>query len=224
MKPTRMLAALLFPAALLPALASADEITTQACNAWEVEYSLAAQVQLSDTMMGAGDGVHAIGPGKLVLHFDNVNNAPGGNVKVMTYDMTDQFTVDAKVMGVGTHIVNDTHTQTTPNICGVAAQGALGSDRVVRWSGVWNGIHTDGHVTCGGSMCGRFGGPPAGQSEVHTPAHPAAFKPFEYAPDMKTFHMDYSVTAKSTSPSQTSKITFNGRETRRSCIYVKPCP
>ncbi len=219
----RKLAALVFPVAILPALASADDVSTQPCNTWEVEYTLAAQVELSDTMMGAGDGVHSIGPGKLVLHFDNVNNAPGGNVKVMTYDMTDQFTVDAKVMGVGTHIVNDTHTQTTPNICGVAATGALG-DRIVHWQGVWNGIHTDGHVTCSGSMCGRFGGPPSGQSDVHTPAHPAAFKQFEYASDMKTFHMDYSVTAKSTSPSQTSKITFNGRETRRSCIYVKPCP
>jgi hypothetical protein len=218
----RTLAALVFPALLLPAFATADD-ATQPCNAWEVEYALAAQFQLSDTMMGAGDGVHSIGPGKLVLHFDNVNGAPAGNVKVVSYEMTDQFTVDAKVMGVGAHIVNDTRTQATPNVCGVSAQGTL-SDRIVRWSGVWNGIHTDGHVTCTGSMCGRFNGPPSGQSDVHTPAHPAAFKQFEYAQDMKTFHMDYSVTAKSASPSQTSKVTFNGRETRRACIYVKPCP
>jgi len=193
------------------------------CNAWEVEYSLAATVRLSDTAMGAGDGVHTIGPGKVILHFDNVNSQPGGNVKLMTYEMTDQFTVDARVLGVGTTVVNDTKTRATPNVCGVSAEGAF-VDRAVRWSTLWNGIHTDGHVNCSGAMCGRMGAPPSGQSEVHTAAHPAAFKSFEYATDLKTFHMDYSVTAKSSSPSQTSSITFNGRETRRSCIYVRPCP
>jgi hypothetical protein len=217
---------LLFPAtlasvlALAPAPSMADD---PPCNTWEVEYSLAAQVRLSDTAMGAGDGLHAIGPGKVILHFDNVNSQPGGNVKLMTYEMTDQFTVDAHVLGVGTTVVNDTKTRATPNVCGVSAQGTYG-DRVLRWSTLWNGIHTDGHVNCNGSMCGRMGAPPTGQSDVHTPAHPAVFKPFEYAADMKTFHMDYSVTSKSTSPSQTSSITFNGREARRSCIYVRPCP
>jgi hypothetical protein len=201
---------------------AADDVPP-ACNTWEVEYSLAAQVELSETAMGAGDGVHVIGPGTLVLHFDNVNGGPGGGVKLMTYDMTDQFTVNARVAGIGTTVVNDTHTKTTPNICGVAAQGTL-EGRILRWGTLWNGIHTDGKLTCSGSMCGHMGAPPAGQSEVHTAAHPAVFKSFEYAPDFKTFHMDYSVTAKSTNPSQTSKITFNGRETRRSCIYVKPCP
>jgi hypothetical protein len=217
----RIVALAAWPLALVPALASADD--PPACNTWEVDYSLAAIVQLSDTAMGAGDGFHQIGPGKVQLHFDNVNGAPGGNVKLTTYEMTDQFTVNAHVFGVGTNVTNDTKTMTTPNVCGVAAQGLL-SDRTVRWSTLWNGMHTDGHVTCAGSMCGRFGAPPTGTSEVHQPAHPVSFKSFEYAPDMKSFHMDYSVTAKSTSPSQTSRITFNGRETKRSCIYVRPCP
>lgn len=213
-------AVFIWPLALVPALASADD---PPCNAWEVEYTLNATVQLSDTAMGAGDGFHAIGPGKLTLHFDNVNNQPGGNVQLMTYEMTDQFTVNARVLGLGTSVTNDTKTRTTPNVCGVSAQGAL-TDHTVRWSTLWNGMHTDGRVTCSGSMCGRFGAPPTGQSDVHQPAHPVSFKPFEYATDMKAFRMDYSVTAKSTSPSQTSRITLNGRETKRSCIYVRPCP
>ena len=218
----RSLSALAFGAALLPALASADGAEPP-CNTWEVEYTLAAQVELSDTTMGAGDGVHTIGPGALVVRFADASGKPGGMAKLMKYDMTDQFTVNAKVFGVGTSVTNDTHTKTTPNVCGVSAQGVL-EDRTLRWLTLWNGVHTDGHVTCAGSMCGRFGAPPAGQSDVHQPAHPAVFKPFVYAADMKTFHMDYSVTAKSTNPSQTSRITFNGRETRRSCIYVRPCP
>jgi len=193
------------------------------CNTWEVEYTLAARVELSDTAMGAGDGVHTIGPGTLILHFDDVHGAPGGVVKLTKYEMTDQFTVNAKVFGLGTSVVNDTKTRTTPNVCGVSAQGWL-IDHTLRWGTLWGGVHTDGHVTCSGNMCGHMGAPPSGQSDVHTPAHPALFKPFQYAADMKTFHMDYSVTAKSTSPSQTSRITFDGRETRRQCIYVRPCP
>jgi hypothetical protein len=219
----RLVRALAFFPVLLPALASANDPRTPPCNTWEITYTLAARVELSDTVMGAGDGVHSIGPGTLVLHFDDVGGRPGGGAKLMKYEMTDQFTVDAKVFGIGTSVTNDTKTRTTPNVCGVSAQGTL-HDRTLRWSTLWNGIHTDGHVTCSGSMCGHMGAPPQGRSEVHTPAHPAVFKSFLYAPDLKSFHMDYSVTAKSTHPSQTSRITFNGRETRRSCIYVKPCP
>ncbi len=195
------------------------------CNTWEVEYSLAAVVQLSDTAMGAGDGTHAIGPGKVVLHFSNDSGKLGPDVKLMTYEMTDQFTVNAHVFGVGTTVTNDTKTHTTPNICGVSSQGTFTErEHIVRWNMLWNGMHTDGKVRCNGSMCGRMGAPPSGESDVHTPAHPVAFKAFEYGPDMKAFHMDYSVTAKSTTPSQTSRITFTGRETKRSCIYVRPCP
>lgn len=215
--------ALAVAAALVPALSSADDVQTPPCNTWEVEYSLSARVELSDTAMGAGDGVHTIGPGTVIVHFDDVSGQPGGHAKLMKYEMTDQFTVNAKFLGIGTSVTNDTKTRTTPNVCGVSAEGQL-VDRTLRWSTLWNGIHTDGHVHCSGSMCGRFGAPPSGQSDVHTPAHPASFKPFQYAADRKSFHMDYSVTAKSTSPSQTSRITFDGRETRRSCIYVKPCP
>lgn len=203
-----------------PSGASADD---PPCNAWEVEYTLAAQVELSDTAMGAGDGVHTIGPGKLTLRFDNVNSAPAGSVRLTNYEMTDQFTVNAHVFGLGTSVTNDTKTRTTPNVCGVSAQGML-TDHTLRWSTLWNGMHTDGRVTCSGSMCGRFGAPPTGTSDVHQPAHPVSFKQFDYAPDMRSFHMDYSVTAKSTTPSQTSRIKFDGRETKRSCIYVRPCP
>lgn len=219
----KRLSALAALAALFAALSASADDQPPPCNTWEVEYTLAANVELSDTAMGAGDGVHSIGPGTLVLHFADAGGKPGPEAKLMTYDMTDQFTVNAKVFGIGTVVTNDTHTKTTPNVCGVSAQGVM-SNRTLRWTTLWNGIHTDGHVTCSGSMCGRFGAPPQGQSDVHTPAHPAVFKSFQYASDLKTFHMDYSVTAKSTNPSQTSRITFNGRETRRSCIYVKPCP
>lgn len=206
--------------AIAPLRAAADDAPP--CNAWDIEYSLAANVKLSDTMMGAGDGVYRIGPGNMTLRFESVNGQPGGAVKMTAYDMKDNFTVEAKVLG-STKVTNDTHTTVTYNVCGVAAEGAL-RDRVVRWSTLVNGMHTDGKVTCEGSFCGRFGGPPRGTSDVHTAAHPVSFKSLEFAPDLKTFTMDWSVTAKSTSPSQTSRIAIAGRETKRTCVAVKPCP
>jgi hypothetical protein len=213
---------LLFPLAVLPALASADE--APACNTWELEYTLSGQLRLSDTAMGAADGLHAVGPGKLVMHFDNVGGQPGGNAKLMTYELTQQFTVDAHVLGLGTTVLSNSTIRTTPNLCGVSATGALGSDHIVRWATPWNGVHADGQVNCSGSMCGRLGAPPSGPSAIHTQAHPAAFKPFEFAQDMKAFRMDYVVTAKSASPSQTTSLSLLGREARRSCVNVPQCP
>ncbi len=65
--------------AALLAFTGATAARAGECEAWEVEYSLAADVQLSDTLMGAGDGVHHIGPGKVVLRFDDQHGHPGGH-------------------------------------------------------------------------------------------------------------------------------------------------
>jgi hypothetical protein len=216
----RKLSFLVFPLAVLPALARAD--AQPACNAWEVEYAMTGQLRISDTAMGAGDGTHAIGPGKIVLRFDDVGGQPGGSVKLTTYEMTNKFTVDAHVFGMGTTVVNDTVTRTTGNVCGVSAEGALGGDRRVPWPSPWNGVHTDGTQSCAGSMCGKFGAPPRGQSNFHTPTHHAPFKPFAFSADMKSFHMDEAVTNRTSR--DTVNMTLDGRETRRACVAVAPCP
>jgi hypothetical protein len=216
----RKLAPFVFPLALVPALAHAD--AQPACNAWEVEYAMTGQLRLSDTAMGAGDGSHAIGPGKVVMRFDDVGGQPGGNVKVTSYEIANKFTVDAHVLGIGTTVVNDTITRTTGNVCGVSAEGTLGGDRRVRWPSPWNGIHTDGTQTCSGSMCGKMGAPARGQSAFHTAPHPVVFKPFTFGADLKSFHMDEAVTNRTSH--DTVNMTLDGRETRRACIAVAPCP
>src|SRR5215469_2558703 len=63
------------------------------CGAWEVEYALAAKLQLSDTTMGAGDGVHTIGPGSATVRFENQGGHPGGIARLVAYTMKDNFTV-----------------------------------------------------------------------------------------------------------------------------------
>jgi len=188
-----------------------------ACGAWDVEYLLAANVQLSDTAMGAGDGVHRIGPGRLVLRVEAQGEKLGGRVRMLFYDMKDGFTVDAKALFWETVVKNNTHTSATPDAAGTIAEGTLG-ERSLRWETPVNGLRTDGTVTCEGSFCGRFGAPPTGTSDVHYPPHPVTFSPFEFDAEKKTFTMAYSIVSKSETPRQTSRITLAGREARRTCV------
>jgi len=220
-KRVRRLAFLLLPAAgLLPALAHADD--PPACNAWNVEYAIDGTLRISDTTMGAGDGVHRIGTGKLVVRYDNVGNQPGGTAKVVGYEMPFKFTVSAYVLGLGTTIVNESTSRTIPNACGVSAEGTLCADHALRWYTPWNGLHADGTQDCSGSMCGRMGAPPRGRSALHMPPHPVEFNPFVFSADLKTFRMPYVVTRRSSK--DTAGITLEGRETRRTCVHVPPCP
>jgi hypothetical protein len=200
-----------------------DVAADDACDAWQVEYALAAKLQLSDTTMGAGDGVHTIGPGTATVRFENEGGRPGGIARLVAYTMKDNFTVVAKVLGLGTRVTNDTHTTVTPDKCGVAAQGALSGTTLV-WTSPVAGMHTDGAVTCEGALCGKFGAPPRGTSPVHAPAHDVRFMPFEFDREMKTFTMQPAVVSKMTSPRQTSRVALSGREIKRTCVAAKVCP
>lgn len=62
--------------ALAPAEAPAQDAGAP-CEAFEIEYTLAANVTLRDTPMGEGNGTYTIGPGKVVLRFENRGGAPG---------------------------------------------------------------------------------------------------------------------------------------------------
>jgi hypothetical protein len=201
-----------------PAPAPSPPAPDASCAAFDVEYALAANVALSDTMMGAGDGVHKIGPGKLVLRFDGPQaGALAGHVRMVVYDMRDGFTVVAKTLFWQTSLKNNTHTTATPDAAGTIAEGTLG-ERTLRWTTPVNGLRTDGTVTCEGSFCGKFGAPDEGTTEMHYPPHPVTFNAFEFDADKKTFTMAYAVVSRSENPRQTSKVTFAGREVRRTCV------
>jgi len=202
-----------FVVALLVALAPAS---AAACPGWDVEYALAATLRITDTTLGAGNGTHPIGPGRLVLRFDDVNGAPGGAVRVVEYELTDRFVLTPHYLFVSATITTDTVTRTTPDASGSSAEGVL-RGRKIAWTGPWRGMHSDGFLTCEGSLCGKFGAPPSGRSPSHTPPHPAPFSSFELAEDGKTFRMDWSVESHQDSPSETSLVALGGRETRRIC-------
>ncbi len=193
------------------------------CAGWQIEYLLNARVKISDTTLGAGDGLFPNGPGKLVLRFEDRGGQPGGKVKLVDYQMKDNFTVVSHALLWRVSVTADSVTRTTPDSCGVAGQGVL-EGRALRWTGVWSGMRTDGSLICSGAFCGKFGAPPAGRSALHIAPHPVTFTAFEYAADFKTFRTGYSIVSRQASPSQTSRIALSGREVQRSCVSVPPCP
>lgn len=201
----------------------APEQGAEACDAWDVEYAVAAKLQLSNTVMGAGDGIFPVGPGALVVRFMNVNGQPGGATRMRSYAMRERFQVDSTALFWTTHVLIDTKTVTTPDACGDVAKGQL-EGGTVRWQTPMSGSRTDGTLTCDGTLCGNFGAPPSGKSEFHLPPHAVASGPFVFAADMKTFSMPSTLVSKAESPRQNTHVTLAGREVRRTCVRVAACP
>ncbi len=208
--------------------ADAEPQAAEACAAWDVEYTLAARLQLADTPMGAGNGVYPVGPGTAVLRFPNANGGgapPSGSVVTLrSYAMREFFRIDATAVFWKTHVITDTKTMATPDACGDIARGQLDGTNL-RWTTPASGYRTDGTLNCDGSLCGSFGGPPSGTSELHIPPHSVQLGAFRFGPDMKTFTMPSTLVAKTESPKQTAYIAVSGREARRTCVaHVTRCP
>ena len=208
--------------ALALALAPSASAEVVPCDAWEVEYTVAANLELRDTPMGEGDGVYKIGPGAMTLRFEDRGGKPGGAVKMLAYAMQERFQIVSKTLFWTTTVMTDTHTAATPDACWIAAEGNL-TDRTLRWSTPVRGYRTDGHIICDGSLCGKFGAPPSGRTELHIGPGPVPFSAFAYGADMKSFTMPITFVSKTEMPKQTGFIALAARETRRACVAVKPC-
>lgn len=187
------------------------------CDAVEVEYALSANLELSDTPMGQGDGVYKIGPGVAVVRYE-----PRGVVKLLSYEMTERFQIETRTLFWKTHLINDSRTTVARDACGVVSSGAL-AGRKLTWTTDIRGARTDGTMTCDGSLCGTFGAPPQGTSPLHVASHDPHFEPWAFAADMRTFTMPKTWMAKSDSPRFTSHVAIAGREVRRTCVTVPKC-
>jgi hypothetical protein len=194
-----------------------------ACTAWRVEYVANVNLKVSDTPLGAGDGVYEVGPGTIVLRVENKDGQPGGRVDMLEYRTREHFTVVSKALLWKATVQTRTNTRATPDKCGVVGKGYLQAN-TLSWSGPIRGSRTDGTLHCEGSLCGMFGAPPKGTSEFHLPPRPVVFKPFRFGKDLKTFTMDYTFAARTESPKQTSHVALNAREVRRACVPVPACP
>lgn len=192
------------------------EAVAEPCDTVDVEYLTAASLELRDTPQGAGNGFYRIGPGRAVVR------VAGNDARLIAYEMRESFVIDSKVIFWTTHVTNNTVTHTESDACGVVARGTL-AERKLTWTSPLRGYRTDGTITCAGSLCGKFGAPPPGTSEIHLPPHDVAFSPWSFSADKKTFSMANTFVTKSEQPKQTAYIALAGREVRRSCANPKPC-
>ncbi|MBK8995728.1 MAG: hypothetical protein IPM35_08270 [Myxococcales bacterium] len=207
-------------AALLVAAGAAATLPGAAappCGSWEIEYALRANLKLTDTPLGQGDGVVQIGPGRVVLRFEDRGGSPGGAVQMRRYEMRDHFTVKTRTLFWNTVVENDTKTRATPDDKGVAASGVMNKQELV-WSTPVRGYRVDGKITCTGSLCGKFGAPPAGTTEIHIGPNPVQFSSFGFGPDLKRLTMPYTFVTKTKMPKQTSYVELKGNEVRRTCL------
>jgi hypothetical protein len=180
-----------------------------------VQYDVSASLKITGTVMGAGDGVHRIGPGKVVLRFDRVSGQR--HARLLAYDLKQTFTVVAKALLWTTRVSTDVQMRASRAPSSFVAEGTLGGS-TLRWSGQANGVRSDGTLLCEGSMCGKFGTPPSGWSEIHTGPTSMELKPFEFAPDMQTFTMPFALFSESDAPKERTLVSIAGREVRRVCV------
>jgi hypothetical protein len=214
-------------AALVSALvvsseASTGEATPSNCAATDVEYAVAANLRVTGTLMGAGDGEYRIGPGRIVLRFDhdpNLLSRSPSSVRMMAYDMSERFQVVSKVVFFTTKVLTDIRSHATADARSVVAEGVLG-ERTLRWTNVVGSFRSDGTLSCEGFFCGKFGAAPAGTSPFHTGPSKMSFSPFEFSADMKTFSMQSTLDSKTEDPQQESYVALAGREMRRACVDV----
>ncbi len=172
--------------------------------------------------MGQGDGVYTIGPGSVVLRFEDRGGRPGGHAWMTSYVMRERFTIKSKTLFWTTTVVTDTRTRGTPEACGIVAEGRL-EGTTLAWSTPVRGYRTDGTLACDGSLCGKFGAPPPGQSPFHTGPGPVPFHTFEFAKDGSTFVMTETFVSQTEVPHQTAYVTLAGREVKRTCVSGRPC-
>jgi len=192
------------------------------CDEYEVEYLLAANLELSETPLGQGNGVYRVGPGTTVVRFEQRDGVPTGAAKLVSYGMTVRFTVHSTTLFWNTHVATDAKSTVSSDDCGVIASGML-SNRKLEWKSDVRGARTDGTVNCEGSLCGKFGAPPAGMTPLHEPPRNLRFRPWVFAPDMKSFTMAKTWIAHSDSPRHTAHVALAGREIRRTCVRSLSC-
>jgi hypothetical protein len=193
------------------------------CGVWDVEYVLAARMSLSETPFGQGDGVYDVGPGRLVVRFEDRPGSLGKRATVRGFTLRQHLRLESRLLLWTTTLTTDAESRAVSDACGVAGEGELVGS-TLRWSRPVPECRTDGTMTCTGPGCGRFGVPPPGRSELHLRSAPLELQPLVFSADGKTFTMAYVPAARSEVPKQASRIALAGRESSRACVPATPCP
>lgn len=193
---------------------SSAQSQTAPCEAVEVEYAIAANLALSDTVMGQGDGIYPIGPGTAVIRYAQRDGVLTGPATLVSYATIERVTIHATLAFWKTRVTLLTRTTSGSDAHGKAASGFLSGTKL-EWTSDVQGARTDGTLTCEGFLCGKGGAPRPGTSPIHVSPHGVRFQPWVFAPDMTTFAMSNTWVGRAESPRHTSHVAISGREIRR---------
>jgi hypothetical protein len=200
------------------------ETTGGNCQVWEITYDLTdSEFEISDTPFGAGDQVNIvqepydadenIGPGSMVLRFQDVGGEPGGQVVISAYDVDINF------------VVSGATTVTTDLVVSAGDECGIASGPLENSSVDWNpaemaDVHTMGTILCEGGLCG-LGGLPDGMAVPVDDTDPQPINAFDFDGDLMGFTMDQVVIAMD--DQSTTSWTYVGTETDRVLIDAPAC-
>lgn len=215
-------AAVLVLAPLLSTPAARAEGTSEsragAPGHWDLRYRLGVgtRFRISQTTLGAGDGVRELGPGTLVVRLLDSGGRPGpGRAELRELAITTRFSVGVGMLGLRADV--ETRARSWHDGKAPFAVGHFDGKRV-RWSGPAQRYTARGTAECAGLLCGRFGAPPAGPSPVGTPPHAVNYADFVFTPEQRTLTSDYVKVSESASPRQLTELRLAGTLERRTRV------
>lgn len=149
--------------------------TVAQADVWRITYGLSGSTLTIDgTPLGAGDGTFAIGPGEIVLEFDDDGGAPGTGLCAMVHFSVDvAFTSGNAAASVDSDLVVFADFDTAVN----NARGILESGQMA-WIDMIP-YRTVGTNFCTGTLC-TVGGLPNGTPVVRDDAVTLTFNPFVF--------------------------------------------
>ena len=191
---------------------------TSGCTRWEIQYAIAGTLQITETKMGAGNGTFPVGPGTLVLRVDT----QAVRAMLLRFDLREHFALHPNAVMWNATVVTDTAVHVAPDGTGAAASGRWSGDGVLQWDAPLRNYRSDVALTCAGSLCGKFGAPPQGRSELHQMPSAIRLQPFRFDREGQTFQMDFTLVSSSEAPHQRTYLALAGRSMARTCIQAAP--
>jgi hypothetical protein len=184
------------------------------CAVSEVRYVTSGILHIAETKMGAGDGYFPVGPGTLVLRVD----AHTGHVELAAFELHERFAIRPNAALWSATVTTDAWAHLAPNARPADVQGRLAGDGVLHWSAPLRSYRSDGALVCDGTLCGKFGAPASGRTELHAATAEVRLEPLRLARDGATFQMDYTLVSESQSPHQKTYLALAGRRAQESCL------
>jgi hypothetical protein len=196
------------------------------CMAWEITYELTnSEFEISGTLGGLGDQVNVVeepydgdetvGPGSFVLHFQDVDGAPGGQAFMNAYEMSMHF----KVVSIGATVETDLEGDAGPVDCGITSGSLEGT--TVAWSpSAIVDHHSVGQILCTGFGCGPAmlpDGEPVPMDETSD----QPISDFVFNNDLAGFTMDATVIQMDAN--STTSWMYVGTETSRELVPAPAC-